>query len=46
MHELPLFDESLKRMGTDKQLFLLRLVTLTASIEKRIMGSKMPHFHH
>lgn len=21
MHELPLFDESLKRMGTDKQLF-------------------------
>lgn len=46
MHELTLFDESLRKMGSDKQLLFQQLCTMTASIEKHIIGSKMPHFYH
>lgn len=46
MHELPLFDESLRKMGSDKPPLFQQLCTMTASIEKHIIGSKMPHFFH
>lgn len=44
MLELLLLDESLRKMGPNKQLFSQQLAILTASIAKHIIGSKMPHF--